>query len=122
MKCLLISLLFVLAAAGKSCRSASRTAAVDSLASLPACIRQKIDSIRREPVWNPPAEVHSYRYNGQTVYFFSSNCCDNFNMVVDEQCRYLCAPSGGLTGKGDRRCPDFNEKAQHLKLVWKDGR
>jgi len=31
----------------------------------------------------------------------------------------LCAPSGGITGKGDGKCPDFNEKAGEGKLIWK---
>ncbi|MGZ8537604.1 MAG: DUF6970 domain-containing protein [Flavisolibacter sp.] len=90
--------------------------------SLPACIQSKIDQIKKEPKWNPPAEVYEYRYNGKRVYFFSSNCCDQYNVVYDEQCNPVCSPSGGLTGKGDMKCTDFNEKAQKVRLVWKDER
>ena len=90
--------------------------------SLPACIQQKIDAIKKEPRWNPPAEVHQYTYNGQTVYYFSSDCCDQFNTVYDAQCNYICAPSGGITGKGDGKCAGFNTEAKHVRLVWKDER
>jgi hypothetical protein len=63
-----------------------------------------------------------YRYNGKRVFLFSSDCCDQFNQVVDEQCNYICAPSGGITGKGDRKCTDFADKAELVKVVWKDER
>ena len=90
--------------------------------SIPKCIEQKISDIRKEPRWNPPATVNEYMYNGKTVYLFSSNCCDQYNMVYDSQCNYVCAPSGGITGKGDSKCEDFNTSAKHVKLVWKDDR
>lgn len=89
---------------------------------IPACIQRKIDSIRSEPKWNPPAEVYSYSYKNRIVYYFSSNCCDHYNTVVDENCNYVCAPSGGYTGRGDQLCPDFNSEAKKLKLIWKDDR
>jgi len=88
----------------------------------PICIRQKIDSIQQTPVWNPPAEIHEYEYNGQKVFVMSAPCCDFFNTAVDENCNYLCAPSGGYTGKGDGKCADFIAIAKHIRLVWKDER
>jgi hypothetical protein len=89
---------------------------------IPDCIAQKIDSLKTKPKANPPAEVHQYVYNGKTVYLLISGCCDQYNTVYDEHCNYICAPSGGITGKGDLQCTDFTTKAQHIKLVWKDER
>lgn len=89
---------------------------------LPACIQQKIEQIKKEPKWNPPAEVREYEFQGKRVFLFSSNCCDQYNVVYDENCNYICAPSGGLTGKGDRKCEDFGAKAKEVGLVWKDER
>ena len=91
-------------------------------ASVPACIQNKIDSIKAQPKWNPPAEVWEYTYNGKTVYLFSADCCDQYTSLYDEQCNLICAPSGGITGKGDRKCEDFNSTAKQVKLVWKDNR
>lgn len=88
----------------------------------PACIQQKIDQIKAQPKWNPPAEVNEYTYNGQQVFLFSSPCCDQYNMLYDANCNTLCAPSGGFTGKGDNKCPDFKDKAKHVRVVWKDDR
>jgi hypothetical protein len=87
-----------------------------------SCIQQKIDDIKKQPRWNPPATVNEYMYNGKTVYLFSSDCCDQYNMIYDNLCNYVCAPSGGITGKGDGKCEDFNTSAKHIRLVWKDER
>ena len=89
---------------------------------IPVCIQTRIDSIRNEPRWNPPAQVDEYEYSGKTVYLFSSNCCDQYNIVLDANCQYICAPTGGITGKGDGQCADFTCTARHLRLVWKDAR
>jgi len=89
---------------------------------LPVCVQHKIDSIKAEPKWNPPAEVNEYVYNKRHVFLFTSNCCDQFIVLLGGSCNYICAPSGGYTGKGDGKCSDFYEKAKHVKLVWKDDR
>ena len=89
---------------------------------IPSCIQQKIDQIKAVPKWNPPAEVNEYIYQGKQVYLFSADCCDQFNELFDSNCKYICAPSGGITGKGDMKCNDFSSTAQFVKLVWKDPR
>ena len=89
---------------------------------IPSCIQAKIEEIKRQPRWNPPAQVEEYLYKGKRVFLFSSNCCDQFNPLYDDQCNYICAPSGGITGKGDRKCEDFQQQAQYVRLVWKDER
>lgn len=91
-------------------------------AALPTCIQQKIDSIKAQPKWNPPAEVWEYTYNGKTVYLFSADCCDQYTTAYDRDCNYICAPSGGLAGRGDRKCEDFSAVAKQVRLVWKDNR
>ncbi len=93
-----------------------------STGNIPSCIQQKINEIKAQQKWNPPAEVHEYIYNNKSVYLFSSDCCDQYNTLVDAECNYICAPSGGLTGSGDMKCIDFSEKATHVKMVWKDVR
>ncbi len=89
---------------------------------VPSCIQEKIDQIKKEAKWNPPAEVNEYMYGGKKVYLFSSPCCDKYNNLYDSDCKLICAPSGGYTGKGDEKCTDFADKAQHIRLVWKDER
>jgi hypothetical protein len=82
----------------------------------------KIDSIKKGGVWNPPAEIHEYKLQNKLFYAISADCCDRFTTVVDANCNYVCAPSGGFTGRGDGKCPDFFNNAKHVQLAWKDNR
>ena len=89
---------------------------------IPACIQQKIDSIKNSPKTEPPQQVNVWDYQGRRVYLFSAVCCDELVKVFDENCNYVCAPSGGLTGYGDSTCTDFYQVAQHRAILWKDDR
>ena len=91
-------------------------------AKIPTCIQHRIDSLKQLPVLNPPAQVDEYDYNGEKVYGFSLGCCDMFYEVYNANCESICAPSGGFTGRGDGRCPDFNQNAKLIRVVWKDER
>src|SRR6476619_2935699 len=73
MKSILLTSLIVLATAGKNCKQSQSTA-------LPFCIMQKIEAIKKQDKWNPPSEGYEYSYNGKKVYYFSSNCCDQYNI------------------------------------------
>jgi len=89
---------------------------------LPPCILDKIEAIQQQPKYNPPATVYRYLYAGSYVYLISSNCCDQYNYLYDRDCNIICAPTGGITGKGDSRCSNFKEMATDETLVWKDSR
>jgi hypothetical protein len=94
----------------------------EKAAKIPPCIQEKIDAIQQQPKFNPPATVYRYWYNNKYVYLFSSDCCDQYNYLYDKDCTLICAPSGGLTGKGDGKCPNFKQMASDEKLIWKDSR
>ena len=87
-----------------------------------SCINRKIGLIKSKAKWNPPAQVNEYLYQGKHVFLFSADCCDQFEELYDEDCNLLCSPFGGISGQGDGRCNDFRTQAQHIRLVWKDGR
>ncbi|WP_258048922.1 DUF6970 domain-containing protein [Hymenobacter sp. NBH84] len=90
--------------------------------SVPSAIQAKIAELKKNPKQNPPAVVYSYLYHGQVVYTISSDCCDQFNYLYDKDLNIICAPSGGLTGRGDGRCPDFAAAATQEHLLWRDPR
>lgn len=89
---------------------------------IPPCIEAKIDDIKKQPEQHPPASVEEFNYNSKRAFLFSAECCDQYNQAFDENCNYICAPSGGITGKGDRKCEDFKDKARLVRVVWKDER
>jgi hypothetical protein len=88
----------------------------------PACIQDEIRKMQAEPVANPPASIWSYDYLGQTVFYIPPQCCDVTSKLLDQNCNELCSPDGGLTGRGDGKCPEFFDKRTDEKLVWKDDR
>lgn len=88
---------------------------------VPHCIESKINEIKHEAVRNPPATVWEWKVDGKTYYYITSDCCDQFNYLYDDNCNEVCAPDGGFTGAGDGQCPDFH--GQVIKtLVWEDNR
>src|SRR4030095_3816995 len=89
---------------------------------VPSCILERIEEIKKENKWNPPADINEYEFQGKTVYLISSNCCDQYNSLVDSDCQVICAPSGGITGKGDGKCSDFANVAKFTRQIWKDER
>lgn len=86
---------------------------------LPSCVQRVIDdAVRNEPS-GVPVKIDEYLYNGKRVFLFTAPCCDQYNTVYDENCNAVCAPTGGITGKGDGNCTDFTTAATHVREVWK---
>jgi hypothetical protein len=86
---------------------------------LPACVQKLIDDAQKEDPPMPPVQVDEYLYKGKKVYLFTAQCCDFYNMVYDDSCKNICAPSGGFTGRGDGKCPDFDSTAKLVRTIWK---
>ncbi|UYZ62835.1 DUF6970 domain-containing protein [Hymenobacter weizhouensis] len=81
-----------------------------------------IEQLKQQPKQNPPAEVTQYTYQGRTVYLVTGGCCDNYNYLFDTCGNVLCAASGGVSGRGDGRCPNFSATATNPVLIWRDPR
>lgn len=88
----------------------------------PDFVDKKIAELKRRPKQNPAAVITAYTFQGATVYGVSSDCCDQFNYIYDACGNVLCAPSGGITGRGDGQCPDFADQATDARVVWRDPR
>lgn len=94
---------------------------LDLLADVPSCIENEIREIKKEEVRNPRAQVWKWEVDGNTYYYITSDCCDQFNYLFDEDCNVVCAPDGGFSGNGDGNCPDFTGEIKYA-LVWEDDR
>lgn len=81
-----------------------------------------IAELEREPVANPPALIAEYEYKGQKVYYLPPRCCDVPSIVYGPTGTIICSADGGLTGKGDGRCPDFFAERTNERIVWRDAR
>ncbi|RAK64718.1 hypothetical protein DLM85_17635 [Hymenobacter edaphi] len=71
---------------------------------------------------NPRIRILSYQYRGQTVYYETSPCCDQYTTLYDAKGNVLCAPDGGITGRGDGKCADFEKNRTAEQLIWQDPR
>lgn len=81
-----------------------------------------VADFKAAPVANPPHRILSYRYRGETVYYIPPACCDQPSALYDEAGELLCAPDGGMTGRGDGRCADFHEQRSDELVFWSDTR
>ena len=86
------------------------------------CVRLKIQQLQQEPKRNPPAEIWQYIYEDNTVYYIPPYCYDQYSELLDDHCRLLCAPDGGIAGTGDGTCSDFFSKRTNGILIWRDNR
>ena len=102
--------------------SDSKTCNKKSSDDIPKCIQQMITDYQNRPIQNPSAEFYEYDYKGQKVFYMKPPCCDQLSKLFDSNCNFICAPDGGITGKGDGKCPDFYSERKNEKLIWKDPR
>ena len=85
-------------------------------------LNELIQQLQEEKPANPPAKIYRYTYHDQEVYYLTSRCCDVPSKLYDMYGNVLCQPDGGITGKGDGRCPDFFEQRKDETLIWEDKR
>jgi hypothetical protein len=86
----------------------------------PDWVDELIEQFESDPVGNPPQSIWRYDYNGQVVYYVPPQCCDQFSTLYDAGGNVICAPDGGLDGKGDGKCTDFLSERNNELLIWKD--
>jgi hypothetical protein len=88
----------------------------------PKWINTKIKELEIAPPHRIPAYIMEYTYDNKIVYYIPADCCDQLNPLYDEHGNIICKPDGGITGKGDGKCIDFNRHKLTGKLIWKDPR
>ena len=66
-----------------------------------------------------PVEIWRYQVEEEDFYLVMPNCCDQLIKLFDTNCKLICSPSGGFSGKGDGTCPDFFQKAIAKELIWR---
>jgi hypothetical protein len=88
----------------------------------PPWLKARIAEVLAERKRNPITRILRYEYEGRSVYYISAPCCDQYSNVYDTRGKLICQPDGGITGKGDGKCPDFDKRKTNEKLVWQDPR
>ena len=88
----------------------------------PQWLKARIAAVLAERKRNPITRILRYEYEGKTVYYISAPCCDQYSEVFDTRGKLICHPDGGITGKGDGQCADFEKRKSNEKVVWQDPR
>lgn len=88
----------------------------------PKWVQDLIAKLQAEPVANPPAFLIRYSHAGTSYYYLPPRCCDIPGKLFNAEGKAICAPDGGLTGKGDGRCPDFVHGLKNGVKIWEDQR
>lgn len=69
-----------------------------------------------------PLQIWQLVYQGKTAFYMVEECCDRMNTLHDGAGYARCAPSGGMTGRGDGRCPAPLPPTDQMRLVWERAR
>lgn len=101
---------------------ASRYVAQSDTTARPPWLKDRIAAVLAERKRNPITRILRYDYEGQVVYYISAPCCDQYSEVLDTRGKLICHPDGGITGKGDGQCANFEKRKTNEKLVWQDPR
>lgn len=84
----------------------------------PKWVTEMIDSFENKVKHSVGASISKYAFDGDIVYYVLMPCCDQFNELYSESGDLLCYPDGGITGKGDGKCPEFDSGAELLETIW----
>lgn len=88
----------------------------------PQWLQSRIQNILATRKRNPIIRISRYQYEGETVYYETAPCCDQQSTVYNLEGKILCHPEGGITGKGDGKCANFQKRRTNEQLVWQDPR
>jgi len=88
---------------------------------LPKWLKQLIHELEVGNNENPPERVIRYKYRKEFVYLIEAGCCDQFSRLYDTNHKLVCL-TGGFTGGGDGKCPDFFTERKDKKIIWEQKR
>jgi hypothetical protein len=82
----------------------------------PDWVLQLVEDAGSSPA--PPQLIARYAYHGEIVYYVVAPCCDHLDTLYDGPGAVLCYPTGGFSGHGDGRCPDFLVERWDEVILW----
>ncbi len=88
----------------------------------PEWVRKMIEKEKAGRVANPPASISRCVYGSRVVYYRPPRCCEIPGILWDENGKFVCSPDGGLTGRGDGKCPHFHAVKKNCAIIWRDSR
>lgn len=85
---------------------------------LPPCIEDLVRQAEKGKDDFDAWQIIEYEYGENKYYLVASGCCDRFNPLFDSDCTEICNPSGGFSGAGDGKCPDWVATLTDGVIIW----
>ena len=92
---------------------------VKAQSKLPDWLKNRIAKIEATPKFAEATAIWKIKYKKKDAYLFVAPCCDQFSSLYNAAGLALCSPSGGITGRGDGKCPDSITPKTKFVVVWK---
>ncbi len=89
------------------------------VAGLPDWLRIRLADYDAQTGAAAPRVVYEVRYGDGVAYFTKAGCCDQLDPLVDARGVLVCYPSGGITGRGDGKCPGALPPVAGWREVWR---
>ncbi|WP_052309029.1 DUF6970 domain-containing protein [Aequorivita sublithincola] len=86
---------------------------------IPQCISERIEEIKNGEKRNPPTIVTEYSVNEKKYYVIPPGCCDQYDYIIDENCKIVCSQGVGIDGKYKRTCGNILNYAT-TRVIWRD--
>jgi hypothetical protein len=99
--------------------SAVAQSEVKAKVKLPTWLKAKIATIEATPKFAEATVIWKLQYKDEDAYLFVAPCCDQFNTLYSATGVLLCSPNGGITGRGDGKCPDAITPKTKYVVVWR---
>lgn len=65
--------------------------------------------LHRQLLAERPEPLRRHVLKGKIYYLALAPCCDQHDYLYNDQGEYICAPTGGLSGMGDGKCPGLRQ-------------
>ena len=88
----------------------------------PQFVKDLVTKLKTEPVSNPPTFIQKCKLDSKITYYQSPKAGDQMSVLFDANGNVLCSPDGGITGKGDNKCPEYFQTRTECDYVWTDSR
>jgi hypothetical protein len=89
------------------------------VAGLPEWLRIRLADYDAQAGPAAPRVVYEVRHGDGVAYYTTAGCCDQLDPLVDARGVLVCYPSGGITGRGDGKCPGALPPPAAWREVWR---
>ena len=81
-------------------------------------LRTKIAELEKDKDRNGDVQIFRYDYRNRHVFWITGYGDDRPSELYECDGEKICEPDGGITGKGNGKCPDFFGRRENEHRIW----